>query len=247
MIAGGTEIAERVATVRARIEKSAERAGRDPSDILLVAVTKTHGLDVIGAGYEAGLRHFGENRVEEARSKIVEAGQVLPHDVVWHMIGHVQSRKTDQVASLFPWVHSVDRLKIARRLSEEAREHQKSLTVLLEVNLSGEASKSGFALSGWPDNQAEGDAFLSEVQQIAQLPSLEVIGLMTMAPFSPDPETARPIFHRLLRLRERLRRSIPTTDWRHLSMGMSADFEVAIEEGATIVRLGTILFGPREG
>jgi len=239
-------IQARVAEVRNRIARAAGLRRRDPADILLLAVTKTQPAETIHAAYEAGLRHFGENRVEEAVGKTLDSSLRALDDVTWHMIGHIQSRKADQVAALFSWAHSVDRLKVARRLSDAARQGGKTLNALLEVNLSGESAKSGFDLSRWPDDRQQENAFITEAQAIAGLPGLRVTGLMTMAPYSANPEDARPIFRRLRELRERLGDTVPKCDWRHLSMGMSGDFELAIEEGATIIRLGTIIFGPRE-
>ena len=239
------DIRERAASVRERIDASARRSGRDGSDVQLIAVTKTHGPEVIRAAVEAGLRHFGENRVEEAGPKIESLGAGLPADVTWHMIGHIQSRKADAVSRYFSCVHSVDRLKVARLLSQGLAERSRQADILLEVNLSGEEAKSGFELSGWPDNRAQIDAFYGEVGQIVALPSLRVRGLMTVAPIAEDPEQVRPVFRRLRELMESLRGRFGGVEWRHLSMGMSGDFEVAIEEGATLVRLGTALFGPR--
>jgi pyridoxal phosphate enzyme (YggS family) len=238
-------IERRITQVQERIAEAAGRSGRDPSDVLLVAVTKTHGPEMIEAAYQAGLRHFGENRVEEAEGKIAAVKERVP-GVTWHMVGHVQSRKTASVAALFRWVDSIDRLKVARRLSESAAGEGHTLDGLIEVNLSGEASKYGYDLSGWPDDEAQGDAFFGQVEAAMALPGLRLHGLMTMPPFTLDPETVRPIFRRMRLLREALRERFPAHDWPHLSMGMSADFEVAIEEGATMVRLGTVLFGPRE-
>lgn len=239
------QIEENIAAVRARIAAAAERAGRNPADVQIVAVTKTHGPEVILAAYEAGLRHFGENRVEEAEGKIAALRADLPPDGVWHMVGHIQSRKTADVAALFEWVHSVDRFKVARRLSEAAQRLGRTLEVLLEINLSGEKSKFGYDLSRWPDDAAQGEAFFAEVAHLLELPNLHWQGLMTMAPYTTDAETVRPIFRRLRLLREALRSRFPALDWPHLSMGMSGDFEVAVEEGATMVRIGTALFGPR--
>jgi pyridoxal phosphate enzyme (YggS family) len=237
-------IAERIAGVNNRIAEAAARVDRDPTDVLLVAVTKTHGLDAVQAAYQAGIRNFGENRVEEADQKIT-ASLGLPADAVWHMIGHIQSRKTDDVAHLFLWVHSIDRLKIARRLSEASSGAGQILRVLLEVNVSGEESKYGFDLADWPSDLLPLDRFCSEIQHLLVLPGLQVEGLMTMAPFSDDPEDARPVFQRLRLLRDVLRERFPGISWPHLSMGMTLDYEVAIEEGATIVRVGTAIFGGR--
>ncbi len=246
MRAVAAQIEANIAAVRMRIAAAAERAGRNPADVQIVAVTKTHGVDVIRAAYEAGLRHFGENRVEEAEEKIAAARADLPADVVWHMVGHIQSRKTADVAALFEWVHSVDRFKVGRRLSEAALRLGRTLDVLLEVNLSGEASKFGYDLSRWPDEAAQGEAFFSEVARLLELPYLRWQGLMTIAPYTADAETVRPIFRRLRWLRHALCSRFPALEWPHLSMGMSGDFEVAVEEGATMVRIGTALFGPRD-
>ncbi len=239
-------IEERLNTIREQIAQAANRAGRSPDEVLLVAVTKTHGPELVEAAYQAGLRHFGENRVEEARGKIETLRERLPDDVVWHMIGHIQSRKTTDVAECFKWVHSVDRFKIARRLSETAAQSDRTLEVMLEVNLSGEASKYGYDLSGWPDVPAQGEAFRQEINNLLELPGIRLHGLMTMAPYTTEPETVRPVFRRLRELRGWLIEQFPDHQWPHLSMGMSGDFEVAVEEGATIVRLGTVLFGSRE-
>lgn len=240
------DIASRVAEVRARIAEAAARAGRDPADVLLVAVTKTHGLDVIRAASEAGLRHFGENRVYEAEEKIHAARGVLPGDVVWHMIGPIQSRKARDAAPLFEWVHSVDRLKIANRLSA-AVQGRAPIQALVEVNLSGEESKHGFDLSGWPGNDGQLGALFSAVEKMLALPGFDFQGLMTLAPYTEEPETVRPVFRRLRELRDALRERFPGREWPHLSMGMSGDYEIAVEEGATMVRVGTAIFGPREG
>ncbi len=240
-------IAQNTAAVREQIARAAERGGREPADVLIVAVTKTHGPEAIEAAYGAGLRHFGENRVEEAQGKIPALRERLPADATWHMVGHIQSRKTGDIAPLFDWVHSIDRFKVARRLSEAAAQAGRTLDALLEVNVSGEASKYGYDLSRWPDDGAQADAFFAEAAELAGLPNLRWQGLMTMAPYTEEPETVRPIFRRLRLLGEALRERLPAQGWPHLSMGMSGDFEVAVEEGATIVRIGTALFGPRQG
>lgn len=246
MEARAVEIAENAAEVQTRIAEAAKRAGRDPAAVRLVAVTKTHGLDVIQAACEAGLRHFGENRVYEAEEKIHAARGTLPGDVVWHMIGPIQSRKARDAAPLFEWVHSIDRLKIANRLSA-AVGGRAPIRALVEVNLSGEESKHGFDLSGWPRSDEPLDAFLTAVEAMLALPGLDFQGLMMLAPFTDEPETVRPVFRRLRTLRDTLRERFPGRPWPHLSMGMSGDYEVAVEEGATMVRVGTAIFGPREG
>jgi pyridoxal phosphate enzyme (YggS family) len=240
------QVEQNIAEVQARIERAAARGGRDSADVTLVAVTKTHGVDTVVAAFEAGMRHFGENRVEEAESKIPAAREVLPAGATWHMIGHIQSRKTRDAAPLFDWFHSIDRYKIARRLDLAASDLNRTLPGLIEVNVSGEESKYGFDLSAWPEDVDQGERFFEQVGRMLELPALDLQGLMTMAPYTEEPDTVRPIFRRLRELRETLRERFPERDWPHLSMGMSADYEVAVEEGATIVRIGTALFGPRE-
>jgi pyridoxal phosphate enzyme (YggS family) len=241
-------VADRIAQTRERITEAARRAGRDPDDILLVAVTKSHPAETIAEAYGQGLRHFGENRVEERAEKLPAVESMLPGPVTWHMIGHIQSRKTREVVTLFDWVHSVDRLKIASRLSQHIAEGmpRAPLPLLLEVNLSGEASKYGYDLAGWPDDTSSIEALFHDVETMLNLSGIRLEGLMTMAPYVDDLEAVRPVFVRLRRLRDMLADRFPSLGWPHLSMGMSNDFEVAIEEGATIVRLGTVLFGPRE-
>lgn len=241
------DIGANLAEIRGRIEAAAERSGRDPASVQLIAVSKTHGIEMIEAAYEAGQRHFGENRVYEAEGKIAEARKVLPSDVVWHMVGHIQSRKSGDAAALFSWVHSLDRLKIARHLSKDAEALGLTLNGLIEVNVSGEESKYGFDLSRWPDGEPQKEAFFADVETMLALPDLRIQGLMTMAPYSENPEDARPVFRRLRELRDALCARFPAQEWPHLSMGMSGDFEVAVEEGATLVRVGTAIFGPREG
>jgi len=238
------QLSDRVGEVRRRIADAAQRAGRDPSAVTLVAITKTFPIEAVAAGYEVGLRHFGENRVEEAEGKIALAAQQLPGDVTWHMVGHIQSRKTHTVAELFPWVHSVDRVKIARRLAESAVSLGRALDILLEVNVSGEESKYGFELVGEPSGPAF-EMFCGQVAQIAALNGVRLRGLMTMAPFTEDSQSIRPVFRWLRQLRDALQLRLPELELAHLSMGMSGDYEVAVEEGATLVRIGTAIFGPR--
>ena len=195
---------------------------------------------MIRAAYDLGLRHFGENRVEEAQAKVGH----LPDDVTWHMIGHIQSRKATQVVSLFQVVHSVDSLKLARRLDRFAAERAEPLPILLECNVSGEESKYGFDANRWDADEGQRRALLDAVEEILALPHLQVQGLMTMAPIVADPEQARPVFVRLRALCDELAAAFPQADWQHLSMGMTDDFEVAIEEGATLVRVGRAIFDP---
>jgi pyridoxal phosphate enzyme (YggS family) len=226
--------------VQERIAAAAARVGRDPAEITLVAVTKTQPPEVIQMAYDLGLVHFGENRVEEAQAKIDN----LPADITWHMIGHIQSRKAKHVVPLFGIVHSVDSLKLARRLDRLSADRAEPLPTLLEFNVSGEASKYGFDADRWPEDRAQRQALLAAVQEIIALPHLQVQGLMTMAPIVAAPEQARPVFVRLRQLRDELSKLFPQADWRHLSMGMTDDFEIAIEEGATLVRVGRAIFAP---
>ena len=238
-----SEITHNLAQVQERIAEAALRVGRDPSEVTLVAVAKTFSPEAVVAAYQAGVRHFGENRVEEGAAKIPAVHAALPGPrPAWHMVGHVQSRKAKAVVAHFDYVHSVDRPKIARRLSRFAREAGRTLPVLLECNVSGEESKFGFDLQNWERDEARQNAFFAAVEEILALPALAVQGLMTMAPFVADPETVRPVFASLRGLLETLRDRFPAHDWFHLSMGMTGDFEVAIEEGATMVRIGRAIF-----
>jgi pyridoxal phosphate enzyme (YggS family) len=235
-----SELEANLRSVQARIVAAAEQAGRDPSEITLVAVTKTQSPAMIQAAYDLGLRHFGENRVEEAEAKVGD----LPGDIVWHMIGHIQSRKAKRVASLFDVVHSVDSVKVARRLHRSSGDLAEPLPILVECNVSGEESKYGLDASHWAEDNAQRAALLETVAELVTLTNVEVQGLMTMAPIVSDPEQARPVFIRLRQLREHLAVAFPQTCWHHLSMGMTDDFEVAIEEGATMVRVGRAIFEP---
>jgi pyridoxal phosphate enzyme (YggS family) len=222
--------------VQDRIADAAARAMRDVSVITLVAVSKTHPVESLLVAYELGVRHFGENRVEEAAMKLPAFRRVISDPtVVFHMIGHVQSRKAADAAAMFDRVHSVDSVKLAQRLS---RFTPKPLPILLEVNVSGEVSKGGF------DGVRRAELF-NAVEAIAQLPNLHLDGLMTMAPLVAEPEQARPVFRALRELRDEIEARYSTVKLPHLSMGMTDDFEVAIEEGATLVRIGRAIFGER--
>lgn len=223
------------------ISRSAREAGRRPEEIRLVVVTKSQPLEAILMVIEAGARYLGENYAEKALPKIDALGDVP--GVEWHMIGHVQSRKAYMVCKFFSYVHSLDSLKLAERYNSYAEELVRTLPVLLEFNMSGEETKSGFQ----GVDEESWDKLLPEVEQIANLPNLEVLGLMTMAPFFADPEGARPYFKKLRRLQSFLEKKFPQANWGELSMGMSSDFEVAIQEGATWLRIGQAIMGPREG
>ncbi len=231
-----------VEKVRDRITLAARRAGRDPSEIQLVAVAKTHPPAAVLEAAEAGLTDFGENRIEEAAPKMT---LVARPDLRWHMIGHVQSRKARQVALAgFVLVHSVDSLKLAERLSQAAGEVGRVQPILLECNVSGEAAKSGFEALGGP---ADWERLLASFAAILRLPGVRVQGLMTLAPIGAASEAARPYFARLRELRDFLAAYLSAEPgaWRTLSMGMTDDFEAAIVEGATLVRVGRAIFGER--
>ncbi len=224
--------------VRGRIDSAATQASRDPSGIRIVAVTKSQPVEFIRAAHAAGLWLIGENRVEEAGPKQLALTDLT--NLEWHMVGHIQSRKARRVASSFSVVHSVDGLKLAELLDREVGSRGHDLQVLLECNVSGESSKWGWPLA---DRSAWSQA-AAEFEQLANLQHLEVRGLMTMAPWTEDPESVRPIFRRLRELRDYLQQQTSKA-WPELSMGMSDDFRIAVQEGATILRLGRAIFGPR--
>ena len=241
-----TDIGRNLAEVRDRIAEAALRSGRDPERVTLVAVTKTHPVDMVVEAFQAGARDFGENRVEEGASKIPVCRDALKGGrPTWHMIGHVQSRKARAVVSLFDTVHSVDGVKLAKRLSRFAEEAGRTIPVLLECNVSGEGAKYGFNVGDWAGAGERRSAFVDIVREIVGLPALSVRGLMTMAPLVHDPESVRPVFARLRALLDFCRARFPHQDWDELSMGMTDDFEVAVEEGATMVRVGRAIFGDR--
>jgi pyridoxal phosphate enzyme (YggS family) len=238
-------IGERLAAVQERIAAAARQAGRDPGDVQLIAVTKTHPADVVRSAFAGGCRVFGENRVQEAEGKIDALADVRA-SVQWHLIGHLQRNKAKKAAALFDLVHSLDSLSLAQTLDRHAAAAGRRLPVLLQVNMSGEANKEGFALAGWQDDHAVLDRFVADVEQIVALPHLDVQGLMTVAPWSDDPGVVQPVFRATRLLRDELARRFSSTDWRHLSMGMTGDFELAIVEGATLVRIGRAIFGERD-
>lgn len=233
------QILDRYNAVCERIYSAAFRVGRSPEDIRLVVVTKTQPIELIRAVIKAGAYHLGENYAEEGIKKMEGLGQ--PEGLSWHMIGHVQSRKAALVAQSYDLVHSLDSLKLAQRLSRFAGEQARRLPVLLECNMSGEPSKYGW--QAWQEDSW--NELLEPFAQIQELPGLVIRGLMTMAPFLQNPEEARPYFKRLKKLQGFLATHLPQADWSDLSMGMSADFEVAVEEGATWVRVGSAITGPR--
>ncbi|MDQ4078638.1 MAG: YggS family pyridoxal phosphate-dependent enzyme [Chloroflexota bacterium] len=222
-----------------RIASAAARAGRNPEEVRLVSVTKSHPPEVIQGAYEAGLRDFGENRVSE----LLEKQEVLDlSDARWHFVGRIQRRKVKKLIGQSALIHSVDRLSLAQELSKRGDAAAIVSNGLLQVNTSGEESKGG-----WEVYHPEGrERFFSEVETILALPAIRLHGLMTMAPFYDEPERMRPAFRAVHDLQRELTARFPGHLWEILSMGMTNDFEVAIEEGATHIRVGTALFGPRE-
>ncbi len=229
-------IAENIAHIRERIAAAARRTGRSPDEITLMAVSKTQPPEKIREAYDAGLLVFGENRVQEFAGKVAALGEL--RDAEWHMIGHLQTNKAVRTAELFRAVDSVDSLKLAEKLDTAARSLSKKLDVHVEINVGGEAAKSGVA----PDSR-ELEAVLLAVPRLG---GLIFHGLMTVPPFTENPEDARPYFRKLRELRDTIAaRKLPAIGMDQLSMGMSHDFEIAIEEGSTCVRVGTAIFGAR--
>ncbi len=237
-----SSIRERLLRTLDIIAAASRKSGRLPESVRLVVVTKMQPASVIRSAVEAGARILGENYAEEAKEKIATlASLVNPPEIEWHMIGHVQSRKASIVAQHFALVHSIDNLKLAKRLDSCATEIKRLLPTLLEFNVSGEKSKNGWAAwdeACWPQ-------LLPELNEIAALSHLKIRGLMTMPPLSPDPEAGRPYYQKLRRLQDFLNKEFPHTKWEELSMGTSVDFETAVEEGATLVRIGQAILGPR--
>jgi len=218
------DIEQNFRNVTDRIALACERAGRSPDEVTLVAITKTHDAATVRAAFEVGLRHFGENRIQEAGSKLAELEDVKSQST-WHMVGHLQTNKVKTAVELFDIIQSVDSVKLADFLS---RNTHKPLPIFLEVNIGEEESKSGFSVA----------EISQSVSEIGKMQNLEVRGLMTVAPWVSDPEEVRPVFRQLRELRDSLGLA-------ELSMGMTDDFEVAIEEGATSVRVGRAIFGKR--
>ena len=235
-----SEIGTRLAAVRDRVRRAAERAGRSPDEITLVGVAKRKSAALVAAAARAGLRNVGENYVQEALPKILEVKTILEPEEIpaprWHFIGQLQRNKAGRVAEGFDLIETVDRARLAQALEQRAQALGRTLEVLLQVNVSGEAQKGGI----------EPDALPELLAASAGWPHLRVAGLMAIPAPQSDPEASRPAFARLRALRENLRSAAGGEHLRELSMGMSADFEVAIEEGATIIRVGTAIFGPRD-
>jgi pyridoxal phosphate enzyme (YggS family) len=221
-----SEIADRLAAVQGRIARACERAQRDPSGVTLVAVSKTHPVRAILAAHDAGQRDFGENRVQEGAGKIDEM-RASGFDATWHLLGNLQTNKVKAALERFDILHGVDSERLAQAIDARA---ERPVKLFLEVNVAGEATKHGITTETVP----------ATVNALRGLPNVELVGLMTVAPMVDDPEDVRPVFRRLRELRD-------ACGLRGLSMGMTDDFEVAIEEGATVVRVGRAIFGPREG
>jgi pyridoxal phosphate enzyme (YggS family) len=227
-------IAVNLRTVRERIARAAARSGRTERDVTLVAVSKTHSPDRVREAFEAGQRDFGENKVQEAEGKVQDLDALREAGLRWHLVGHLQSNKARKAAPLFDLVHSLDGVDLGRRLAQAAAEAGRTVEALVQVDLAGESTKHGVPES----------ALSSTLEALRAIPSLGVRGLMILPPYEEDPEVTRAFFRRLRELRDGAERE-GLLAGRELSMGMSHDFEVAIEEGATIVRVGTAIFGER--
>ena len=225
------DIAANLNYVRQRVASACARAGRDPSSVTLLTVSKGHPADVVRAAADLGVSLFGENRVQEARIKISQC----PARLQGHLIGHLQSNKCRDAVHFFTMIQSVDSLSLAREINKFAEKSAKTMPVLLEINVAGESSKFGYS----PEK------VLLEFMEINALPKLEVHGLMTVAPWAQEAEKVRPVFRRLAELKKQCE-DILGAPLPHLSMGMSGDFEVAVEEGATMIRLGSAVLGPRK-
>jgi pyridoxal phosphate enzyme (YggS family) len=224
------DLAANLHLIRQSVAAACARAGRDPATITLLPVSKTQPPEVVNEAARLGMTVFGENKVQEAKAKIPLCSGKLR----WHMIGHLQSNKCRDAVELFEMIQSVDSLGLAREINKRAEQAGKTMPILLEINAVGEASKFGY----------RPEQMLSDLLEINELRRLEIHGLMTVPPWSPDPETVRPVFRQMRELKERAEQALGAP-LPHLSMGMSGDFEAAIEEGATLVRIGTALFGPR--
>jgi PLP dependent protein len=229
-------IAQNVAELRERIAAATLRTGRDPEEVTLMAVSKTFAPECIREAYAAGLRVFGENRIQEFTGKATALADLKNAD--WHMIGHLQTNKAAKAVQLFTTIASVDSLRLAEKLNSAAQQVGKKLRALIEINVGGETAKSGM-----PPESPEFEGLL---RAASRLEHMEFLGLMTIPPFSEDPQQMRPYFRKLRKLRDEIQaRKLPNLSMHVLSMGMSHDFEVAIEEGSSCVRIGTAIFGER--
>jgi pyridoxal phosphate enzyme (YggS family) len=240
-------IKENLAVIRGRIADAARKAGRSPEEVTLTGATKGVPAEVVTTACELGVREFGENWVQEAEPKIAavkEALQGRGEPVRWHMIGHLQRNKAKEAIALFDVIDTVDSLRLAEEIEKRAKAVGKSMPVLLEIDYTDQDDRGGFRLGAQHD-KAKLDAFFHEVEGMVGLSHVHVEGLMTVAPMTEDPEGARPAFRRLRELRDALNQRFPEADFEHLSMGMTHDYLIAIQEGATVVRLGTAIFGAR--
>ncbi|MBI2089404.1 MAG: YggS family pyridoxal phosphate-dependent enzyme [Deltaproteobacteria bacterium] len=227
------DVAANTRTVLARIQEAAAKCGRDPATIKLLAASKSQSTEKIRAAIAAGVRLFGENYVQEAKDK----REAVKEGVEWHMIGHLQRNKVKAALDLFDLIESLDNVALAKELDKEGKKRGRKVAVFVEVNLAGEESKTGI----------DKDRLVPLLEEVGKLSHLSVEGLMAVPPFRENPEAVRPYFRALRELQSELSRlKIPNVELKELSMGMTHDFAVAIEEGATIVRIGTALFGPRE-
>ncbi len=232
------QIKDRYLRVLDQINRATQTTGRPSQAVRLIVVTKTHPVERILAAFESGINLFGENYAEEAVLKMAELSS---QTIEWHMIGHIQSRKANLVAGNFALVHSLDSLKLAQRLNRFAEAAGKIQSVLLEVNVADEKSKFGYSAATKEDM----NFLISEVEQILQLSSIKLCGLMTMPPYFEQGEKSRPYFKKLNLLRDELAKRFPAVAWNELSMGTSVDYVTAVEEGATLVRVGTAIMGSR--
>ena len=225
-------LADNIIKIKQRIEKACQKVGRSPEEITLVAVTKTVGIDAIKHALSCGIQHIGENRVQEAEQKFAQIGE----KATWHLIGHLQTNKVKKALEIFDVIHSVDSLHLAEEINKRAIQMQREIQCLVEVKTSEEATKFG----------ASPEGTIELIQQIAQFPGIRIQGLMTIGAFLPDPEQVRPCFQVLRELRDEVERTgIDRVTMKYLSMGMTNDFEVAIEEGANMIRVGRAIFGER--
>jgi PLP dependent protein len=226
-------IAANLVDIRSRVARACERATRAPSSVRLVAISKTHPVDCVRAAFAAGQTRFGENRVQEALEKIGDSSDMA---IEWHLVGHLQTNKARKAAGAFACIHSIDGADLLRRVDDAAAEADRTPELFVQVDLAGEPAKHG----------ATAESLLSIFEAAGRCRAARIAGLMVLPPYTPDPEDARPYFRRLAAVRDELAgRGVPPSMLRELSMGMSHDFEVAIEEGATLVRVGTAIFGAR--
>lgn len=241
-------IADNLSVIQSKIEDACRRAGRHPDEVTVIGVTKQRSVEEINAVVQAGIRSIGENRVEEAVDKIPRVMATVPSSSLqWHMIGHVQSRKARQVVQYFDVVHSLDSLKLGRRYDEFARQASKSLRVLLEINISGEVAKYGIGAHQWQTSTTQRQDLWTLISELQKLERVNIIGLMTMAPYTGNETIIRSTFAGLRTLRDALCTDFAQLDLHELSMGMTNDYAIAVEEGATMVRIGRAIFGDVTG